>query len=265
MEMQQLLKFSEGNSKLPKSTLIFALPSGYTCPGAKYCHSTADRTTGKIKDGPDTKFRCYSASYESLYSNTRAMVWYNFDLLSKLRNKKEDIHVDCMANLLYTSICPYIHKKRRNPDNVIRRIRIHSSGDFYSLSYFKAWIQVARKIDLIFYAYTKCLPMWLELKDLIPGNLILTASVGGRYDSLLSIHSIFKRQAHVVMNQDMADQFGFPVDHDDTYAYSRPATAFAHLVHGVQPAQSDSVIAIQDRKKNGDFIGYGKTFQPVLV
>lgn len=260
MSFSELLKFSEGNTKLPKSTLIFSLPSGYTCLGAQQCYSKADRTTGKIKDGPHTKFRCYSASYESWYKNTRKMVWHNFDLLNSLAKKKKEIQLDSMVDLLYTSICPYIYKKRRNPDNQIQRIRIHSSGDFYSSLYFQAWIKVACQMDLVFYAYTKCLPMWLALKDSIPDNFILTASVGGRYDSLLLSDPIFKRQAHVVFNQAMADQFGFPVDHDDTYAYARPPMAFAHLVHGIQPAGSASAVALEDRKKNAEFVGYGKTF-----
>ena len=59
--MNDLLKFGEPNSKLKKLTKklklklkTFSLPSGWTCPGAKECHSRADRETVKIKAGKHT-------------------------------------------------------------------------------------------------------------------------------------------------------------------------------------------------------------------
>ena len=67
-----LLKFGEPNAKLKKlakklrlKLKTFSLPSGWTCPGAKDCHSRADRDTGKIKDGKHTEFRCFQASAEA--------------------------------------------------------------------------------------------------------------------------------------------------------------------------------------------------------
>ena len=49
----------------------FSLPSGYTCPFAVDCLSKADRVTGKITDGRDTLFRCFSASDEARSPNAR--------------------------------------------------------------------------------------------------------------------------------------------------------------------------------------------------
>ena len=49
----------------------FSLLSGHTCPYAKECLSKAvENSEGKrsIQDGPDTQFRCFSASQEAQYT-----------------------------------------------------------------------------------------------------------------------------------------------------------------------------------------------------
>ena len=64
------LRFSKGNAKLTKDTLIFNLPAGKTCPGALHCKAFAtEQADGKRKivDGPETKFRCFAASSEVQY------------------------------------------------------------------------------------------------------------------------------------------------------------------------------------------------------
>lgn len=249
MAVYNLLAFSQGNAKLPLSTLIFSLPAGHTCPGANLCLSKAHRHTGKIKDGKQCQFRCFAASAEALYPSTRDSRWRNFDLIKTQKSS------DAMADLIYTSIIPHLNRKRRSSHRVIQRVRIHEGGDFYSLPYMEAWIKVASRIpNRIFYAYTKCLPFWLELKDSIPSNLVFTASAGGQYDALLPA---FSRVAYVVSSTAEATARALPIDHDDAYAYEHPAQAFAHLVHGVQPAGSQAMADLQARRRNHEFTGYG--------
>ena len=48
-----------------RSIWSFNLPSGFSCPGANECLSKSDQRTGKITDGKDTKYRCFSASDEA--------------------------------------------------------------------------------------------------------------------------------------------------------------------------------------------------------
>ena len=91
MNEQPTLTFSNANAKLiamakrlGKTIKSFTLPSGWTCPAAKDCLSKANRETGKITDGPDTEFRCFAASSESQYKNTRAMVWRNFEAIKEV-------------------------------------------------------------------------------------------------------------------------------------------------------------------------------------
>lgn len=244
------LSFSRGNSKLPKSTLIFSIPAGHTCPGAKVCLSKADKETGLIKDGRFTEFRCYAASAECAYPSVRESRWGNLDSLLSCKT------ADNMASLIYEEIVPHLTRKRKSPNNVIQRVRIHESGDFFSRAYFIAWAEVAKRIDnILFYGFTKCLPTFLECSNLVPDNLIITASAGGKYDGLLSE---FTRISYVVNSREEAELRGLPIDHDDTFAYEKPPQAFAHLVHGVQPAGSKSMAALLGRKRAGDFYGYSK-------
>ena len=65
------------------SIYSFSLPSGHTCPFANDCLSKADRVTGKITDGKNTKYRCFSASDEARSPQARKQRWHNFDILRK--------------------------------------------------------------------------------------------------------------------------------------------------------------------------------------
>lgn len=66
-------------------------------------------------------------------------------------------------------------------------IRIHDAGDFFSKEYAKAWIEIAKQNKNVnFYSYTKEVSLFKqELLDLIPTNLILIYSFGGKQDSLI--------------------------------------------------------------------------------
>jgi hypothetical protein len=74
------LKFSKGNAKLGKQTLIFNLPAGKTCPGASLCKAFAvmgDNGKTRIQDGTETVFRCFAASSEAQYPVTFAARAHN--------------------------------------------------------------------------------------------------------------------------------------------------------------------------------------------
>jgi hypothetical protein len=136
-------------------------------------------------------------------------------------------------------------------------VRWHTAGDFFSYRYCKAVLLAAQATpDLTHYFYTKSLHFWQDL--LLPENVFLTASWGGKYDHLIE-QGYFPRNAKVVCFQADADALGLPVDHDDIHAHTGEPHAFAHLVHGSQPAGSEWSKAISIRKKLGEFVGYGKT------
>ena len=225
------LSFGKGNAKLDTRIATFSLPSGYTCPAATSCLSRANRQTGRIQDGPACQFRCFSASQESQFKQTRAQRWSNLD-------KLKGLSVSAMADLIGLSL----------PD--LTYIRIHVSGDFYSQSYFDAWIEVAKRNPAkVFYAYTKSLHFWVARLGSIPANLRLVASVGGRYDSLISAHNL--KFAKVVYSENEAAALGLPIDHDDSHAILPEHGSFALLIHGSQPAKSEASRALSALRKAG--------------
>ncbi len=215
----KLLYFGLGNSKLSAAIATFALPAGHACPFAKDCFSKADRITGKITDGSETRFRCFSASNECRATTVRKARWRNFELLQAART------VQGMADLIQASL-PF----------GISFVRIHVGGDFFNETYFKAWLNVAiANPSIIFYAYTKSLGYWVKYKKLIPSNFRLTASRGGKLDALIEKHNLVS--AEVVFSTEEARRKGLEIDHDDSQAI-KASKSFALLLHGTQPVGS---------------------------
>lgn len=241
----QLLKFGHGNAKLPNTTMTFALPAGFTCPGALHCLSKADPITGKISDGPQTLFRCSAASEETRPTVRRSR-HHNWSLLRGL-------NTGAMTGLIDLSL-------RAQRRSYTERVRWFTSGDCFSVPLRDALIETARRHpDLLFYLYSKNLPLWLDLGEplRLPENLVLTASWGGRYDFLLA-DGLFNRTARVVNTQDEAYDLGLVIDFTDAMAYQSTPSHFAHLVHGTQPKGSLAGQAIRQRRASGQFSGYSR-------
>jgi hypothetical protein len=246
-----MLKFSPANAKTKKLNDIPALSkflrnsrkvysldilSGWSCPFANECLSKVHTIDGKKKvvDGKNTKFRCFSASQEAIYTNVYKARHYNYQLLKQTKN---------MYKLLNDSL----------PKN-IGICRIHVAGDFFNADYFKAWLSLALEhSDTLFYAYTKSLPYILPYYKALPNNFVLTASYGGRCDNLIEKHGI--RSATVVYSQIEADLLQLEIDHDDSHA-ANPLTKhqdFALLIHGIQPKGSEASVALRKLKGTGSY------------
>ena len=214
----------------------FDILSGIDCPFAFNCKSRAevqDDGSRRIKDGPDTKFRCFSASQEVLFTNVYNSRKRNHDAIHELETS------DAMADALCNAL----------PKNA-GVIRIHVAGDMFSNNYFLAWIKVAeRNPNVLFYAYTKSLIYWIRNRERVPYNLVLTASYGGRNDHLIQEHNL--RSAKVVFSRQEAADLGLEIDNDDSHACD-PTKAnqdFALLIHGVQPKGSEAAKALNILKK----------------
>jgi hypothetical protein len=229
------LKFSIVNAKLDALRIALAvldlvddaqiyslsLPSGWTCPGALDCLSKADRITGKVTDGPQTKYRCFAVSMEARSPALRAQVWHNFDLIKAAKTRR------AIADLILASM----------PEDA-DVIRIHVGGDMFSLAYMGAWLDVATaRPNVIFYAYTKSIHHW-EKVGALPPNLQFTGSDGGRFDAKLGD----RKRSVVVFHPDEADALDLEIDHDDTHA-AIGSESFALLIHGTQPKGSAAAAA----------------------
>jgi hypothetical protein len=221
------LHFSHGNAKLNKGTLIFNLPAGKTCPGAMFCKSFAIVTPEgrKIVDGQHTEFRCFAASSEVQYDQ----VFYNrADNFQQVLDALKCGSVNPLVQLIDAGI-------QQNRNRNTRRVRIHESGDFFSLGYLQAWVEVAiANPDLVFYCYSKSLNLFLHVD--LPSNFYLTASYGGRFDYMID-EGYFPRYAKVVESLEVADALGLPVDVNEDHCFL--PGPYALLVHGTQPKGSE--------------------------
>lgn len=246
-----MVKFSNANAKIEALSQVaelsqylsdgrevysFDLLSGWSCPFADQCMSRAvvgDDGKRKIKDGKNTQFRCFSASQEVQYTNV-----YNLrnDNFQELRHMTEDE----MYNTISASL----------PSDA-GIVRIHVAGDFFNMIYMRVWVRIAiANPNTLFYAYTKSLRYWLDIKGCMPQNIIFTASRGGREDYLIALHNL--REAVVVFSEEQAAELGLEIDHDDSHA-ARPSLrdkSFALLIHGTQPKDSEASKALQVLKKN---------------
>tara|TARA_R100001510_G_C7624806_1_gene184882 strand:- start:278 stop:955 length:678 start_codon:yes stop_codon:yes gene_type:complete len=222
----RLLKFgSSSNAKLdkinewhdgkrPPQVLNFSLPSGYSCPSARDCQSWFNPKTRKMTKGKDAKYTCFATTMQRNPSVMNAW-WHNFNLLKEIR-----YDVDAMTKLITNSLYQY-----SKPDYV----RIHVSGDFFTAEYFQAWINVANDDkDVKFYAYTKELETVKKYEHMIPDNLILTLSEGGKDDHLLDEINIKKA---VVVHDEKSTTL--PIDTNEYHAVNTNQD-FALVVHGTQ-------------------------------
>lgn len=249
-ESKCILKVSRPNAKIPHFN--FNLPAGFTCPFASKCLSKADRVTGKLTDGPEADFRCYAAGEENRRPNVRALRWSNFEALKAIGTDNVQGMSQALTQAVNNSV-PRGHEA----------FRLHASGDFFNESYFKAWVETAKRIpDLIFYTYTKSVPYLIRNMPL-PNNFIITVSKGGKDDHLIDQHGL--KFSVVVFSEEEAKNYiwydksgkqniGLEIDHDDTLAWKHDKP-FALLLHGVQPAGSAASKALRELGGKGS---YGK-------
>lgn len=248
--MAMIVKFQPANAKVKRLAdqiavetgkrphiYGFSLPAGWACPGARDCLSKAHRQSGKLKDGPETEFRCFMATMESYQPSLRASVWQNFDQLKAAKTAER------MADILDAAI----------PDNA-NMIRVNVDGDFFNQAYFDAWLLLARKHpDITMYAYTKSLPYWVNRLGDIPLNFRLTASYGGRHDHLIERHRL--KFAKVISHPSEAGDL--EIDHDETHA-AIGTKSFALLLHGQQPKGSTAGAALKLMASQGIEYAYSQ-------
>ena len=77
-------------------------------------------------------------------------------------------------------------------------LRIHDSGDFYSPKYIDKWVTIAKaNKDIIFYAYTKSIPLFKNID--LPNNFKIIFSEGSKVDHLIDVNK--DRHARIFDNE----------------------------------------------------------------
>ena len=143
------------NSKIKKTAQIngvrlyeFNLPAVSSCPFADSCKSI-----------------CYADKGTFKFPNVQAKYNANYELTKDTKLFIKTIHKELI-------------KKR------VEFVRIHSSGDFYSLKYLRSWIVLAvNNPHIVFYGYTKSIPFFKSVTP--PPNFIFCFSTGGKMDHLI--------------------------------------------------------------------------------
>jgi len=239
------LHFSKANAKLVKLQKLLGkkvysfdtLSGGSNCPYANECNSRVIYTENgfRIQDGPNTQFRCFSASQEALFPALRN---------SRLQNSQlREVAARSVSKMVDTIVYQF-------PQDC-DVLRIHVAGDHSTQNYFDAWLEVARKLpSVVFYCYTKSLPFWVRRINDIPANFRLTASFGGMRDDLIAQYNL--PYAKVVFSEKEANLLGLPIDNDDSHAYNG-GSSFALLLHGPQPQKSEASKALQELKGKGSY------------
>ena len=160
------------NSKLKKTSKTtglrvfnFGIPAQDTCLWAGEC-----------------KKYCYASKGAYIWSNVKPAFQRRLDA-----TKQDNFPQLMIAEIL---------KKKASV------IRIHDSGDFYSREYLMKWFKVMEALpDVVFYAYSKSLPLFTGEK--LPSNFKLIKSEGGKRDDLINPsvdrHArIFKTEAELI-------------------------------------------------------------------
>ena len=144
---------TNSNQKIKKTAKLngkrlydFNIPAVATCPFAKDCKTYCYADKGLFR----MQYKKYQFQYE----------------LSKDSKKFTEM------------IQSEIDKKK------VEAIRVHSSGDFYSLQYLKTWVNIAvNNPKVIFYGYTKSVPLFNNINP--PSNFVFCFSTGGTHDHLI--------------------------------------------------------------------------------
>ena len=108
---------SMGNGKLDKSILIFNIPSIKTCPNCKDC-----------------KARCYARKFEKLYPAV---------LVCRERNYQASLKVSFIEDM--SAIIS------KGISHGTASVRVHESGDFYSIQYAHIWEAIADILILLIF------------------------------------------------------------------------------------------------------------------
>jgi hypothetical protein len=196
------MQYLSQNEKMKRSSTVFDLYNWgipaflskdglKTCPNAKHCVAG-----------------CYAKSGAYLFSNVAAKYEQRLGLALSPQ------FVDTIS-LDIAKACKTASKRSKSP-----LIRVHDSGDFFSLDYTLSWFRVMKAFPHVpFYAYTKQVELLKDLKNAntIPDNLTLIYSYGGKQDYL--IDPTKDRHSRVFETLEQALKEGYAdASHDDTVA-----------------------------------------------
>lgn len=107
----------------------------------------------------------------------------------------------------------------------VKRLRIHDSGDFFSLRYTSSWLKIMRRNPSVrFYAYTKMVSFFKAREKLLPPNFHVVYSEGGTQDARIDVDK--DRHSRVFRTVAELKRAGY----SDAHKRDRPALVGAQRV-----------------------------------
>lgn len=164
------------------------------------------------------------------YAQAGAYVWSNVAQAYEWR--LEQSQKDNFPELLQKELAPKIKTALRQGKQLV--IRIHDSGDFYSVQYLRKWLKIIQaNPTVIFYAYTKMVPVFNRLKAEIPNNFKVIYSEGGIGDNLINCQE--DRHSRVFPSESALIAAGYDdASKDDTVAFKSLTGKIGLIYHGVK-------------------------------
>lgn len=149
----------------------------------------------KTKSG---KVTCPFAAACVKYCYAKKGNYTRFPIVQQLMEQKYEISKQTNFNSLMNE---EIRKKKA------KYIRIHDSGDFYSIKYLQKWVQIAEyNKEVIFYAYTKSIKFFVD-GLLLPDNMKIIFSEGSKHDQLINVRE--HRHARIFKDLDTLNASGY--------------------------------------------------------
>ena len=193
------------------SVYNFGLPAYESASGLKTCPAAGACAKG-----------CYAK--QGAYVWTPVAAAYEWRLEQTLKSNFSDIMSEAVAVKLKSAL-------RTNKTLVLR---IHDSGDFYSLDYVHKWLKVMLKFPQVkFYAYTKQVKLFNSLKKMgiMPDNFTIIYSEGGIFDKLIDNSS--DRHSRVFESVEVLTAAGYADAHkDDLVAALGKSNKIGLVYHG---------------------------------
>lgn len=123
-------------------------------------------------------------------------------------------------------------------------IRIHDSGDFYSVEYLDKWIAIIELNPTVqFYAYTKSIPFFDNKK--LPSNFVVIFSNGGSITIPKGA-----RHSQVFESLEAMELAGYvSANEDDTQAWANKSNNIGLVYHGTRKVTKNGFVAIAESDK----------------
>lgn len=160
--MKTINYLSNTNSKLRKNNIFtFGIPAGYSAAGIKTCPNAGECLKG-----------CYARQG-----------FYVMPNVAKKQEERLELFLET-PGLFILTISEEIKRRK------VKRMRIHESGDFFSVEYTNCWLEIIRRNPKTkFYAYTKMVRFFKAREALLPTNFHVIYSEGGTQDHSINRES----------------------------------------------------------------------------